>query len=325
MELNIKITKENKEKVFRLIGELLEEGAGNEIALGSSSMTEAKKEAPPKRGANYLRIPNGMDNLIEGRVKLDAPDAPRVGNWGQVNSFFPIKAALRILANVLSERNVKSVELKEFVEICIKTFDEGGLNKYRGFPSSKKDTARGRFVWHFLTSAYYMGLIEVTESKLEEKGLPRTLLYWEDIKITITLPGLEFARLKNNVFDGLSSEQVLTEEEKEWVVKYLKRIDAEGFKEYSLLKDVFEFLKQGHNGKDDLWNWFQNDQRFIDYVRSWSRKTATGREEDLRKQISNLSMTYAASKVALLRELKVLENRRNRYKIIGQLDGRDEK
>ena len=320
MDLKIKITPENKDKVFQLISELLESETEGIIDLGVLQPGEIKTTQPPQFLAqDYLKIPKEVSGLENGHITEDNEQARRVGTWGQFNSFFPVKAALRILANLMEERNVDSIKLDEFVEICIDLFRKKKLGEYRGFPSSKKDTAVGRFVWHFLTPTQEMGLIKIKEPNLDHKWIPTPPNEWGEVSITLTCQGLEFAMLKNNLFDSPSPRQILTEEEKEWIIEFLKRIDDEGYKEYSLLKDVFEFLKQGHNGKDDLWNWFEKDQRFIDYVKSWSRKARLGREEDVQKQIRNVAMTFSASKVALLRELGAIKDKRNCYDVIGEV------
>jgi hypothetical protein len=332
MELRIKITKENKDKIFRLISELLEDSEGSTIDIGDLSITEGKavskvnsiepkseKATIPQTSCqdDLLKKPKFLQDLKPGIVNLSSHEAKFVGSWGQFNSFQPIKAALRILANKLTAENSRSMQLDRFVEICIGVFKRNELSKYRGFPSSDKDTAKGRFVWHFLTTAYYMGLIDITKQSEYFEGLPDTLNYWEEVSITITKQGLEFARLYSEFFDN-SGKQLLSREEKTWLISYLKDLDSKGYKEYSLLRDVYYFLKEGHNGKEDLWRWFQEDRRFNDYVRSWSRKKNDPAK--LRKQIENLSKTFAASKVALLREFGVVIDRRNRYGVIGDLE-----
>lgn len=324
MDLKITITNKNKKKVFQIIEALLEEEADGTIEVGSNEK-QIQLPTPSIIGNSendYLKIPNLQKNLEHAKpnfyINDDRPQ--RVGTWGQVNSFFSIKAALRILANYLKNNDVNSINLYNFVDICINLFKEHDLNIYRGFPSTEKDTAIGRFVWHFLTAAQEMGLIIIKESKLDYDGMPSSLHDLEDVEIGITQEGLEFARLKNNILDGISNKQVLTQEEKYWMVSFLKKIDSEGYKEYSLLKDVFEFIKQGNNGKDDLCNWFENDQRFIEFIKSWSRKAESGKEEELEKQIKNLAATYSAAKVAFLRELGIIRNKRNNYDIIGELE-----
>lgn len=318
MELRIEITKENREKVFALISALLEEEAT--AVKPSFSIVKAQTRR------DYLQVPSDVEGLENGRVMkygtLQDRQLQLVGTWGQFNSFFPVKAALRILANLLSESKKGSINLREFVFRCIDVFRKvkignKRLRNYRGFPLRKKDTATGRFVWHFLIPAQEMGLIKITQSSLDYEGMPYSPNDWNKVHITIAGEGLEFARLKNPLFDGVSTEQVLGEDERRWIIEFLKKINKDGFREYSLLKDVFEFLKQGHNGKEELRSWFENDQRFMDYIKSWSRKINTPRK--LTKQVANLARTFSASKIALLRELGVLRNRRGDYTIINEL------
>ncbi len=325
MELKISVTKKNKNKIFQLIDALLEEEIDGALEIEADEKQvklDNNLTKPIIKESDLLRIPKVVDNTKPGKpiLFINGDDRPqRIGTWGQVNSFFSIKAALRVLANLLEERNVDSINLDDYVKICIKLFKERELNNFRGFPSTDKDTAVGRFVWHFLSAAHEMGLIVIKDSKLNHEGMPTTLHDWEDVSIGITQEGLEFARLKNNLMDRISKEQILTQEERNWMTSFLKKIDSEGYKEYTILKDVFCFLKDGHNGKSDLWNWFENDQRFIDYIKSWSRKVASGNEEDIKNQIKNLSATFSASKIALLRELGVIQNKRNSYDVISEL------
>jgi len=313
MELRIEITKENREKIFRLIGALLEEED-----MPSGVLAE-RIEAP----RNYLRVPDDMNGLEEGHVMKygtsEDVQLQLIGTWGQFNSFFPVKAALRILANLLQESKTESVNLRNLVFKCIDIFRKvkvGGkiLRKYRGFPLRRKDSATGRFVWHFLTPAQEMGLIKITNSALDYNGNPYSPNDWEKVDISITKDGLDFARLENPLFDHSSRLQVFGVDERKWLINYLQKVDQEGFKEFSLLKDVSEFLAEGHNGKEDLWSWFEHDQRLIKYVNSWSRKL--GKPEKLRKQIENLSRTFSSSKIALLRELGIVKNKRNDYTVI---------
>jgi len=319
MELRIEITKENKEKIFALISALLEE---EKI---KPSFEIRGKKAPT--GQDYLSIPEKIEGLEDGSIMRYGGAGDKqiqlVGTWGQFNSFFPVKAALRILANYLSENKKDSVNLREFVFKCTEIFRRTKINnkqlsKYRGFPLTKKDTAIGRFVWHFLIPAQEMGLIKITKSSLDYSSMPYAPNDWNKVYITITREGLEFARLKNPLFDTASMGQVLGENERRWIIDFLKKINKDGFGEYSILKDVYEFLKKGHNGKEELWSWFENDRRFINYVKSWSRKS--GKPKQLKKQIANLARTFSASKIALLRELGVVRNKRNDYTLIRGLE-----
>lgn len=326
MQLTINITNKNKAKIFRLIETLLEDDIENvsestQITVGHQLKNTSSIEK------NYLKIPPKIKGFKDGQVinyhelKNQGENfrINSVGSWGQFNSFFPIKAALRILSNYLYERSLNSAKLDEFVDECLSIFEQKGYTKYRGFPSSNKDTARGRFVWHFLTTAYEMGLIRITHSNLDYEGMPRTLLDWKEVEIELTNQGMEFALLPNNILDEISNEQVLTNEERVWLISYLKKIDSEGYGEYHLLKDIYSFLREGHDGKDDLRDWFTQNNNFVNYIKSWSRKVQRGDEHAVKVQLDTVATSFSSSKVALLRELGVLENRRNKYSIIGDL------
>lgn len=326
MQLTINITKKNKGKIFKLIEALLEDGEEQSLDL-DKILIDVDKQQEELKSEDYLQVPEKIIGFKDGKITSyydndrisENKRMSSIGSWGQFNSFFPIKAALRILANYMLDKDVRSVKLDEFVKSCLIIFKQRNFYKIRGFPSSNKDTAKGRFVWHFLATAYEMGLIRVTYSDLKYDGLPASLQDWDTVGIELTNQGMEFAVLPNNIFDGISEQQILTEDEKEWLISYLKKIDEDGYKEYSLLKDVYTFLSEGHNGKDDLWKWFRSNNKFIEYIKSWSRKAERGDEDALQSQICNLSMSFASSKVALLRELRAVRNRRNDYSIIGEL------
>jgi hypothetical protein len=321
LKLSIKINSENKEIVFRFIDELLKK---DKKILNNKKLdfeTETRKYSNSKN--DYFKNPDNIDNLRNGKTikyeekKIDENNRLNsVGSWGQFNSFFPIKASLRILANYINFHGKESINLESFVNLCLKEFRKNSYNKLRGFPSTVKDTAKGRFVWHFLTPAFEMGLIDLVESKLDYEGLPTSLLDWDQVNISLTQQGLLFAKLPNNIFDNISVEQVLTKEETEWLISYLKEVDQNGYKEYSILKGVYDFLAEGNDGKEDLFEWFRKNEVFTNYIKSWSRKAQRNDFDAFNDQINNISITYSSSKVALLRELGVIVNKRNDYKIL---------
>lgn len=263
---------------------------------------------------NYLAPPGHM-KLKDGRIDSD-DETEVVGSWGMFNSFFPGKAVSRILGNMQNENKSDSIILKDLIEKSKQVFQVRELTKFRGFPNNiEKENAVGRLVYHFLQTFQYMGLLSVTAKDKSVDDVWGEL--WTDIEISLTKQGLEFAQIKNKVFDENEPVQVLTVEEKEWLLDYLKAIDKKGYKEFSMLKDVFDFLKQGHNGKDDLWAWFAQNKSFVEYLREGSRKSDDPKA--FKKQVENLSTMFAASKIALLRELGMIRNRRNDYTIIGEL------
>ena len=280
-----------------------------------------KKQYDKNESTKYLAVPKDLE-LRPGKLTIN-DETKSVGSWGMFNSFFPGKAVLRILANMLDDEEAKSVTLDALIKKTLKAIEIYNLSKLRGFPKNLENTnSIGRLVYHFIRTFTEMGFFTIKpkeETKNNVWDEP-----WTNIEITLTKEGLEYAKLRNKIFDDsdfsqISTEfQILTKEEKQWLIDYLKKIDEEGYKEYSILKNVFEFIKQGHNGKGELWNWFEINPAFIEYVKQWSRKVDN--PEAFEKQIKNLSPTFAAGKLALLRELGIISNKRNDYTIVGDLN-----
>lgn len=271
-----------------------------------------------KKAGDYLSIPPYI-SLSKGKIILDEDaEAKTLGLWGMVNDYFSGKMMLRINANLIKD-NGAFYELADLIEIAKSCIQSDHLYRLKGFPNDiKSESSMGRLVQHFVKSFWKMGLFEVkhVSGKNEKKDIWNEP--WNKIMIRPTQEGLEFSRLKNKVFDDHDYEnQILTAEEKEWLMNYLKKLDSAGFKEYTTLKEVYSFIKQGHNGKQDLWNWFSKNPKFRSYIKSWSAKSDNSKEFE--KQIMNLAVTFSAGKVSLLRELGLIKNKRNDYTVIGEL------
>jgi hypothetical protein len=308
IELRVRIDRENAEKVIQLIRELV----GSDDAI----VTSVEKSETPTTAAlgvvrpplEYLTPPPALGELVSGKLVL-TESAKYIGTWGQFNSFFPLKAVLRVLAHLTDENKQDKTSLQVLVDRSISAFKVAGLHKFRGFPKKyKKESSIGRLVWHFITTAYQTGLIGIRG----DAGIPAH--GWDNVFVSITKEGFEFCQLENRVLDWKAHEQVLTDAEKNWVVKYLKKIDSEGFKEYSLLKAVFQELKKNNT---HISEWLEHSESFRTYVKSWSRKKEDTVE--FAKQMRTVAIMFAQSKIALLRELGVVSNRRDDYSITGSL------
>ena len=246
--------------------------------------------------------------------------------WGSLmmfNDFFAPKFLARVTAWMLKDKDSDSILLSELVNKSVELILLHNLHSLKGFPSQikkdetiRKDPAVGRLVYHFLFTAEHMGLFEANAIEPQAQNVWGE--DWDKIEISLTKEGLEFAQLKNPVFDENKKEQVFSQEEKKWIVNYLKKIDKQGFKEYSVLKEVYDFMKKGHNGKDDLWNWFKHNKKYTDYIERISKR-AKKNPDILEQQIDNYSKTFASVKVSLLRELGVVRNKRNDYTVVGEL------
>lgn len=315
MELRIKITRENAERVAKLIKELVQLEVEGLVVTGA----ETEIAGPKKKGLafakplpGYLSSPPELENLKGGKI-VQTPAAKHVGTWGQFNSFFPVKGVLRVLCHMVSENGGKAVNLQGLVDRSKATFQLAGLGCYRGFPSSGKESAVGRLVWHFITPAHEMGLARIEGTKeIPVRG-------WGKVNIAPTKEGYEFAKLKNLIFDERDTRQLLSDAEREWLLGYLKKIDGEGYREYSFLREVFGELEKGNT---DIASWLENSQRFISYVKSWSRKAK--QERKFKKQVANVAAMFAQSKIALLRELGMISDKRNDYTVIGHLSASGE-
>jgi hypothetical protein len=308
LELRITITRENVDKIVQLIRELVylesaTEGIGIETGEQSIPIVETV--------SNYLAPPPELKNLSNGKVITSSVEAPYVGTLGLFNSFFPVKAVLRILAYMMEENDGGPVNLQRLVDKSIEVFRAAGLSEYRGFPMRKKgrtekESAIGRLVWHFIVPAHQMGLVEA------DNEIP--VRAWDSVHVSITKEGWEFARLENRVLDKKEQEQVLSEAEREWMFEYLGKIDNDGYKEYSFLKRIFEELKRGNT---NITVWLERDEQFNEYVKSWSRKTEDPKK--FKTQIGHVAAMFAQGKIALLRELGVISNKRNNYSVIGEI------
>ena len=262
---------------------------------------------------NYLTIPPEL-KLRSGSVISDR-ETETWGSWLMFNDFFAPKFLARVLAWKLSEKKTDAVVLKEFMLNIVQIIKENELTSLKGFPDLEKDRDGNRLVNHFLKTTTNMGLFQVKPVSGNVKDVWTEK--WDNILISLTKEGLEFARLRNTVFDDHKKEQVLTVEEKDWLVDYLKQIDHSGYKEYSVLKDVYNHLKDGHNGNKDLWSWFEKDEKFRDYIKYRSEK-ARKDPKIFQKQLHNYARSFASAKISLLRELGVVKDKRNDYTILGE-------
>ena len=286
-------------------------GFGNKVNFTSKQLHE--KRILSSKKTNYLKIPDNNLKLTSKGPIIDF-ETQAVGSWGMFNSFFPGKAVLRVLANMLQGAKTESISLDELVNTISQVIEENGLTAFRGFPNNpKKENSIRRLVNHFIKTFARMGLLIAYSKEGDNNHVWKE--NWSNIQVTPTLDGLNFAKLKNNLLDNYSENQILTKEEKDWVLEYLKKIDKKGYREYSLLKEVYTFIKEGHNGKDELWCWFRKNRNFRDYIKKGSRKADD--PEGLKKQMETLSTTFSAGKLALLRELGFIANKRNDYTVIG--------
>ena len=257
-------------------------------------------------------IPSDIE-LQSGNVIID-DETKTWGSWLMFNDFFAPKLITRVLAWKLHEEETETILLSSLMSDVIKTIEESGLSKMKGFPNLNKDPKGERLVNHFLRTFTKMGLTFVKPLNPDVKDIWKE--NWEKIRVTLSIKGLEFAQMKNPVFDEQKTEQILSKEEKKWIIDYLKEIDEVGYREYSILKEVYNFIKEGNNGNKDLWNWFINNEKFRNYIPERSKR-AREDPEIFQKQMENYARSFSTAKISLLRELGVINNKRNDYSITG--------
>lgn len=263
-----------------------------------------------------LSIPPHIE-LKRGKPIVD--EETRVwGSWVMFNDFFAPKFLARRLAWELKDEKSDYVLLYDFIADAKKTILRHNLSRFKGFPNDVgNDSAIGRLVHHFLKTAAWMGFFDVKIRNGNSRNIWKE--NWDNILVNLTMEGLNFAQLRNLIFDKNEETQVLTEEEKIFIINHLRQIDSLGYREYSTLKEIYEFLKKGNNGNRDLWNWFENKEMYQDYIRRTSKR-ARYSEEAYRRQLRNYAKTFASSKVSLLRELNLVKNKRNDYTIVGEFE-----
>jgi len=300
MEIKIVITKKNKEKILKLIDQLVEYEAEGMIIESSTKTNLKSLEAYQSEG--FLKELPAFEN-----IKLAEPEIKqrKFGAWGMFNSYAPGKAALRVLMNILNENTGNPIKFSRLIDECMTYFSRSGLYKYRGFPKRISESARGRLATHLILPYNDMGLMKV------HGGM-------KNGHIMLTEKGLAFAKLQNPLLDEKGKTKPLSEEESQWLKGYLQEIDGLGYKEFSLLKGLTEFLADSERQFEDIVDWFKNKKDFVEWLREGSRHKDDPKA--FSRQLDNVATTYASGKVALLRELGILSTSRATYKVLSSLE-----
>ena len=145
----------------------------------------------------YFQTPPSL-RLSSGKVITD-DETKTWGAWLMFNDFFAPKFLSRVLAWKMQKVNSDSILLSDLMRESISLISKYNLSHLKGFPNLEKDKEGGRLVHHFLRTFVNMGLVNAkpTEKGIEEVWKEK----WDKIKVSLTKEGLEFAQIKNNVFD----------------------------------------------------------------------------------------------------------------------------
>lgn len=169
-------------------------------------------------------------------ISLQKIEEEKIWLWGQINRILPIKIGLRVLYVLLG--NEQWIYLEKYKEQAANIAVEFG-NTIRNYENSRgklrdekisaglpegNDKSKTRYQAHFL--AYMRG-----DGKLDGAMCFLRFVNLDNndkrrVKIGITEPGLNFARLENPVIDNNNFEQSLSEKEVnfylEHIIKYVK-------------------------------------------------------------------------------------------------------
>ncbi len=300
MEIKIVINSRNKDQVLSLVNQLVQAEA---IALGKPDSVQEVLTTP---GQPTLVGTKGHDLFDSCQAKADFALTPGVvaerpiGAWAMFNSFLPGKATLRVMGHLLRDKKAPTVTFGELIDESVRSVKMRGLSGMRGFPGSRKASAIPRYANHLVLPFAEMGLIS---SQNHDRAH----------SVGVTEAGVQFSLLKNPVLDGQMKETQFSDEERKWLIEYLKKIDDMGFKEYTTLKLMAEFIRGRQPSRETLVEWFSNKLEFREFIKS--RSKYANEPGKLRKQLSNLANTYVSSKIALLRELGTLSDRRGVYSL----------
>jgi len=299
MEIKIVITKQNKERVLKLIDQLVE--------CEAEGIAKEPKERAVFEFPEVSISPNSFRNLPEiENIKFAESEIAQsmFGTWGMFNSYVPGKAALRVLCSLII-KSEKPVRFSDLVDECIVYFSRSELYKYRGFPKKAGESARGRLATHLILPYHEMGLMKISGDR-------------KDLHVMITQEGFTFAKLRNPLLDEGDKSKFLSEEEAAWLINHLKRIDKLGYREFSILNDLVNFLGGADRRFIDIVNWFKSNQKFVDWLRTGSRHKDDPKA--FSSQLHNVGRTFATGKIALLRELGILTASRAKYHVLRSLE-----
>jgi len=255
--------------------------------------------------SNLLSKPSKMKVVEKGAICINE-NTRTIGTHPWFNTLFSAKAACRILENIRTPN--KEPSLQDLLTACKPAFIAASLTQYRGFPKDVEEpSSLGRLALHFLQAYSDLGLIAFKMGDNLIDNLPSR--GWDKIKVVLTVAGAEFIALPNKIFDEQQPIQQLTDEERTWFINYVKQAEKRGFGEYRVLKDFAVFLKKKPTKSEELRNWFLAYAPFKQFV-------AKNPNEDRAK---NLAATLAGSKLALLRELGIVNDARNDYSVVRDL------
>jgi len=319
MKIEINITKDNKDRILKLLDELVDAESSTSEEAGKIRINESKEghraEKEEYKGyAKYMDKPSGYIDKLFAPASIESSEFGLGKNF-LFNSFFAAKAMLRVITNLTNEER-KPPEQDKVLDTFSKATKARGLQKYNGFPKNRENE---KHEGSSVNKLFYSILLPLSQMDM---------LKLKDNNTSLTKHGLEFSMLTNPKLDD-NKDELLSEDEINYLIDYLKEIDIHGYKEYTFLKRIVDFIKEkSAYGKtpvyQDLVDFIKRDERFVDYIYKTSKFGKNGLPKESRDFLNKLQRTaqaVVASRIALLRELRVIEDRRNSYRIIKDVFG----
>ena len=279
MEIKINITPENKDRILKLLSELVEaeqlsdsiekrmqisavhkaQGIRPDIVVSDSKgkrhiieikSHEKQREVdkilsqltePSNSAKDYLYYYDMPKQFPSGYLATTEIQKSTVGSWYMFNSYFAAKAVLRVLANLAVEQK-NNVLASRFLDTFYIASGQKELLIYRGFPKDKEQSRHDR---SNINKVRYFILLP-----LEEMGFVSIKkLNNKDEQIQLTEQGLKFALMENPKLDR-GEEQLLSKEESNFLRAYLKQIDAKGYREHAILEQLLDYLEKTSKSKN---------------------------------------------------------------------------
>lgn len=249
------------------------------------------------------------DNKIIFPSKKEGSDA-NTWVWGQVNKIFPLKVALRVLGNMIKQSKKPTVDVNTFREKAAEIAREVGLKLSAierkegrrrgekvstGLPIGEPEfKSKSRYKNHFLVSVRKDGILDGALARFKFINIEK-----EEKKenIGITEGGLKFASLENPIIDKEEYNISLSDEEKEFYLKY-DATEIPG--EYRAIGWMLSTIKKGVNRREYI-----NDalskryQEWTDAIVNTQRAGLMARMFELGlldREKSGVEVTYKISK-----------------------------
>ena len=277
----------------------------NQLKLESTSPGEEhlQGEGIPSPAMDTL-----TDNLTPPPSDIPTTSLPRSEKveshilWGQINRIFPVKLAVRVLANVIKDAEEENVDIVVFERVAthaarefgarLAVLDERHMRKSgrklaTGLPTGvKADQSKKRYKAHYLARRTGKGELVGALGELSLANINRD-------RIGITELGLEFAQLENPLLDLDidNPSNVLSDEERSF---YLNLVSNHLPKEKEFMGIVLNIIMDGEPPRD---RFIKEVQKFVTTV--W--------EESSTEAVAN---TMRSGVLSRMWELGLVDNRK---------------